>query len=95
MLYFLFLGLLLNWYFACLTYTHLKKMSKNIRKTSFFMLVNRWTILEEHIDIVIVVDSVNLKVVKNQGTDLEAIPNLEGVYSIVPRKSLPGHGMQI
>lgn len=70
-------------------------MSKNIRKTSFFMLVNRWTILEEHIDIVIVVDSVNLKVVKNQGTDLEAIPNLEGVYSIVPRKSLPGHGMQI
>ena len=59
------------------------------------MLVNRWTILEEHIDIVIVVDSVNLKVVKNQGTDLEAIPNLEGVYSIVPRKSLPGHGMQI
>lgn len=59
------------------------------------MLVNRWTILEERIDIVIVVDSVNLKVVKSQGTDLEAIPDLEGVYSIVPRKSLPGHGMQI
>lgn len=59
------------------------------------MMVNRWTILEERIDVVIVVDSVNLKVLKNHGTDLEEIPDLEGVYSIVPRKSLPSHGMQI
>ena len=70
-------------------------MSKKYNKDLIFMLVNRWTILEEHSDIVIVVDSVNLKVVKNQGTDLEAIPNLEGVYCIMPRKSMPGHGMQI